>query len=396
MTIGETSSLSLLVADDEVEIAEIVAAVAEDLGFSVTQVTEGSAVVETALSVNPRVIMLDLRMPGADGVEVMRALGKQGCKSAIILMSGMDQRTLSSVQALGKEQSLNIVGTLTKPMPLDAIESALLPFKTAEPEKEPSPRERSVSEFNFGLRVLYEPEFIFSDNGDKSVKRVRVHYTWRKDDGRLLANGPFLRWAEEAGITKGIFKAVVKLSLENLRVWSNQGFTPEMVLRLDSALLTELDLPDFLANLVDMNHVPRELLILEINESAIRNGKDLVWDVITRISIKGFKLSVFAEGNGENALGLLDKLAINQLVVDMSALPERANLANDMELEFAYSSLVSTAGKRGVIICAGNISGSDQFEFVRRCQFKSASGAQIHNADSAQNILELYKEGKFS
>ncbi len=396
MASGNTATTSLLVADDEADIAEIVAEVGGDIGFSVTQVTEGSEVVDTVLSVNPQVIMLDLRMPGADGVEVMRALGQHACQASIILMSGMDQRTLSSVQALGKEQSLNIVGTLTKPMSVDAIETALLPFKDQGDTKPAAQPKQAVAEFNFGLRVLYEPEFILRQDDSKPVRRVRVHYTWRKDDGNFLADGPFLLWAEEIGISKGIFNAVIKLSLETLRVWSNQEFTPELGVRLDSALLTELDLPDFLANLVDMNHVPRELLILEINESAIRTGKDIVWDVLSRMSIKGFKLAVLAEGNGESALELLDKLAIDQLVVDMSALPDSANMKDDMELEFTYSSLASMAEKKGISICAENVHSGDELDFVRRCNFHSAKGPQIHSVDIAQNILELYKEGKFS
>ncbi|MEQ8954888.1 MAG: EAL domain-containing protein, partial [Gammaproteobacteria bacterium] len=264
-------------------------------------------------------------------------------------------------------------------------------------QSSPAPKPLPASaEFNFGLRVLYEPEFFLRQNEGNPVKRVRVHYTWRKDDGKLLSNGPFLLWAEEIGVSKGIFNAVIKLSLETLRVWSNQEFCPELAVRLDSALLSELDLPDFLADLVDMNHVSRELLIIEINESAIRNGKDIVWDVISRMSIKGFRLAVFAEGNGENALSFLDKLAIDQLIVDMTALPDKANLKDDMELEFAYSSLASMAEKKGISICAGNVRSSEELEFVRRCNFRSARGSQIYSADSAQNVFGLYKEGKFS
>lgn len=98
---------TLLVADDEEEIGEIFRALAEDLGFDVTCVTEGSEVVELVDRMRPTVIALDLRMPGTDGVEVIRELGRRGCKAAIILMSGMDQRTLSSVQALASDPSAN-------------------------------------------------------------------------------------------------------------------------------------------------------------------------------------------------------------------------------------------------------------------------------------------------
>lgn len=74
---------TLLVADDEEDIGEIFRALAEDLGFEVTCVTEGSEVVDLVDRMRPTVIALDLRMPGTDGVEVIRELGRRGCKAAI-------------------------------------------------------------------------------------------------------------------------------------------------------------------------------------------------------------------------------------------------------------------------------------------------------------------------
>jgi CheY-like chemotaxis protein len=113
----------ILIADDEADIGEVLSAVAEDLGFSVTYVSEGGQVVAKTNALNPDVIMLDLRMPGTDGVEVIRELARINCTAKIILVSGMDQRTLNTVEALGREKDLCMVGTLVKPMHPDRIEA---------------------------------------------------------------------------------------------------------------------------------------------------------------------------------------------------------------------------------------------------------------------------------
>ena len=47
-------------------------------------------------------------------------------------MSGMDERTLASVAALGKQNGLNVSDTFTKPVSIDTIEKATSPYISVE------------------------------------------------------------------------------------------------------------------------------------------------------------------------------------------------------------------------------------------------------------------------
>ncbi|MDP6416395.1 MAG: response regulator [Gammaproteobacteria bacterium] len=81
----------ILVADDEPDFADIIVEVAKEIGFRTHCVHEGDKVVGEVTAIDPAAIVLDLRMPGADGVEIIRELGKLRCSAKIVLMSGMDQ-----------------------------------------------------------------------------------------------------------------------------------------------------------------------------------------------------------------------------------------------------------------------------------------------------------------
>lgn len=387
----------ILVADDEVDISEIIEAVAEDLGFEVTCVTDGAAVVDRVDKFQPDVITLDLRMPGADGVEIIRKLGSRQCKANIVLISGMDQRTLSSVQALGRENNLEIVSTLTKPMSVDAIESVLATLLPSEENDEPAPEVVSTDpDFDYGLSVLYEPEFQLKALGPESRQRLRVCPQWRKDDGTVLFESNLYLWSKELAITQGIARMVVAKALETVRTWLNQDFSPEIAIKLDASLLSELEIPDILARMADYYRVPRDLLVIEMDEASITSKQDHISDVLTRLQIKSFKLSVCVEARGENVLSMIDSLPIDQLVVDMSPLSNKPNFATDMEIEFMYSSLTSLTNRKGITACAANVNTMDQYQFAQQCNFNSARGSQIVSPGLAQTILPLYTEGKFS
>lgn len=128
----ETLSKRLLVVDDDDDICDIVSEVAEAMGFAVVTISNAAEFETTYRSQQPEVIVLDLNMPGTDGVELLRFLAESKSPSAILLMSGLDNRTLASAQRLGRTYGLAMLGTLQKPIQISALEDALpRPIRTS-------------------------------------------------------------------------------------------------------------------------------------------------------------------------------------------------------------------------------------------------------------------------
>ncbi|WP_255375520.1 response regulator transcription factor [Saccharomonospora sp. CUA-673] len=64
----------MLVVDDEAPLARLVSAYLERDGFAVESVADGLMAVELVRRWNPAVVVLDLGLPGMDGIEVCRAV----------------------------------------------------------------------------------------------------------------------------------------------------------------------------------------------------------------------------------------------------------------------------------------------------------------------------------
>ena len=69
-----SSSITVLVIDDEAPIGELVRGYLEREGWSVGVETDGDAGLERALRDRPDVVVLDLMLPGIDGIELCRRL----------------------------------------------------------------------------------------------------------------------------------------------------------------------------------------------------------------------------------------------------------------------------------------------------------------------------------
>ncbi len=66
--------IKILIADDEVDILEVMAKKINDAGFDVVTAADGEAAWEKVKSESPDILVLDLTMPKMDGFEVLKNL----------------------------------------------------------------------------------------------------------------------------------------------------------------------------------------------------------------------------------------------------------------------------------------------------------------------------------
>ncbi len=79
---------SVLVVDDEPTIAEVVARYLERAGYRTHVAADGAQALESAARQRPDLVVLDLMLPGIDGLEVMRRLRDQDRERiAVILLT---------------------------------------------------------------------------------------------------------------------------------------------------------------------------------------------------------------------------------------------------------------------------------------------------------------------
>jgi DNA-binding response OmpR family regulator len=81
---GITAGYRALVVDDEVPLANVVASYLEREQFEVSVAHNGQDAVSMARDIDPDVVVLDLALPGIDGVEACRQL--RTCSDAYVVM----------------------------------------------------------------------------------------------------------------------------------------------------------------------------------------------------------------------------------------------------------------------------------------------------------------------
>ena len=101
-----TDVRTILVVEDEPRIVQLVRDYLEHGGFSVLTAGEGAAALRTASTQHPDLIVLDLGLPGLDGLDVMRTLRKTSEVPVIVLTARGDESDKVAGLELGADDYL--------------------------------------------------------------------------------------------------------------------------------------------------------------------------------------------------------------------------------------------------------------------------------------------------
>jgi len=107
---------TLLAIDDEPDVLALVARFATDLGFHVVSHTNARAGLAAVATLKPDVVLLDLRMPEVNGLDVLRDIRQLDPTCQIILMTG-----LPTVDTAMEAVKLGALDYLSKPFDFERL-----------------------------------------------------------------------------------------------------------------------------------------------------------------------------------------------------------------------------------------------------------------------------------
>ena len=128
---------SILLVDDEAGIRQSLGAVLREEGFKVATVESGEACLSLLESHSFELILLDVWLPGIDGLETLEALKRKGVASDVVMISGH-----GTIETAVKATRLGAFDFVEKPL---SIEKTLLVVKNALDHKHLQDENRTLA-----------------------------------------------------------------------------------------------------------------------------------------------------------------------------------------------------------------------------------------------------------
>ncbi len=330
----------LIVIDDEIDLAGFVCNVAEQAGFEAEQYNNAS-IFKEQYDKHANIIVLDLMMPGVDGIEIIRFLAEIKCDAMLILMSGFDSSVLHSAQKLATEHGLNLAGSLNKPFrahQLEQLLSGLIITAKSRRSKvhieQPSVDELRNALAHNELVVYYQPKVGLNGN-TKTLVAVEALVRWHHPEHGLIAPDLFIPIAEQHNLIDDLTWVVLEQSLAQCKSWLDRGLTVQLAINMSANTLKELDLPEKVGQMIMKHGLQPQQIVMEITEFALMQELVKSLDILTRLRMKGIHLSIDDFGTGYSSLVQLHRAPFSEIKIDRS-------FVSEMETDSEAESIVET------------------------------------------------------
>ena len=107
----------LLIVDDEIEICEFLKSFFEDRDYKVATAHDGPGALEQVDRFKPEVVLLDIQMPGMDGLQTLSKIKGLHPKVKVIMVTAVEtQEKIEEAMRLGADNYI------TKPLSLEYLE----------------------------------------------------------------------------------------------------------------------------------------------------------------------------------------------------------------------------------------------------------------------------------
>jgi EAL domain-containing protein (putative c-di-GMP-specific phosphodiesterase class I) len=329
-------------------------------------------------------VVLDLVGPKSGGFELIERIANAASHPQVIVVTALDAKTADSIQRLGNAKGLKL-----RVFKKDGDAAELRHFVATLERRD----------LHFGLEHLddaisrkllhveYQPKVPLTSGAEEfSVEALcRLKHP---QFGNVYPD-QFIPMAEKHGLIGKLTDWVACQAFRDLNMWQESGVLIRLALNVSPELLKSPDwCEQFMRRCAEFRVEPARIT-LEITESQSGATLDVALDVLTRLRLKGFSLSIDDFGTGFSSLATLYKLPFSELKIDKSF---TFDLQESEEARALIESTIGMAQRLGLKVVAEGVESEAVFRELRLMGCQHAQGYFISKSIPAGRVPQFFAD----
>ncbi|MCB5196603.1 EAL domain-containing protein [Deefgea salmonis] len=341
-----------------------------------------------APTLKPDLILLDLEMPGVNGIGLLKELGRSRQQAGILVVSSRETVLLSSVVSLGRSDGLHIVGSVQKPLTADLLRTALTGF-TARSNTDLSPVLPAdlIAAMNAGqIGFAYQPRI---DLHRRTLQGVRLVPTW--DEAVFPGQNREVLIEQLYALPQFtlLVQSFMAQALNDLASWQRHGLRLAMNIPLPFSTFAAYTMaPTFLSDL-DALQLPPSSVVLEVACWEGRDDAASILNTLLQLRIKEVGIAFVDRGQGFTWLEEQGQLPLSEFHLS-AGLIERAQHQELSQLLIKYS--IQLVHDLSLKAYASNVTTPAQLQRLEQAACDYVSGALIGALLTADEVPNWSKQ----
>jgi diguanylate cyclase (GGDEF)-like protein len=241
-------------------------------------------------------------------------------------------------------------------------------LETHAPQRLALARELRAALREHEVVIFVQPQVVLATG---VVAGVEVLARWYHKDNGWIQPADFVPVAERSGLIRQLTADVLRQAIASAADWRRSGRSIGVSVNLSARNLHDLNLPAYVAELLDEYAVPADLLTLEITESSVMTYSERNVELLQRFSKMGVQLSIDDFGTGYSSLSHLRSLPVHEVKIDRSFVTNMGHSASDATIAQAIIDLGANLDLR---VVAEGVEGDDTWHQLAELGCARAQG----------------------
>ncbi|MCK5831344.1 MAG: EAL domain-containing response regulator [Methylococcales bacterium] len=367
--------LNVLIVDDDIDTVQSIVVFLKLMRISNVMTTDSAKeAIEKVYFAPIDIVIFGLYMKDLDGIELIRNLSDLPQSISLICINSQSEHLGLATEEMAHRHHINLLGTLHTPVKYFSLCSLLNKHQmkpyALKKHYDTLSLETELQHViqNNSLSVLYQPQI---DCHSECMVGIEALARWKHETMGDIPPDVFIPLAEKLGLMEMFTRQIYSKVLDDCKqvMTDNPSFTVSINFSISS--LTDLRLPGILIEELEQRNLSPRQIIIEITESMFEKDSTTSLDILARIRLKGFGLSIDDFGIGYSTMERFNHIPFTELKMDQSFVHgAKKNKVKKAILE----SCVMLAKSLGIKTIAEGVENIDDLELVKQIGCDSIQG----------------------
>jgi len=240
---------------------------------------------------------------------------------------------------------------------------------------------------NDDFTVLFQPKLDVKTN---TIASVEALLRWHHPEKGQIPNEKFIAIAESNGFIEIISDIVLQKSLQQLRLWRNEGWRNlKMSINISATQLRNKELALTILAALKKAQIPTHVVELEITETSIIESTDDACKILSDLRESGIRIAMDDFGVGQTSMSLLADLPLDGVKIDQSFVKD---LVNNKRNKTLVEFVIGLAHSLELTVVAEGVETEDELELLSQLNCDEIQGYLISKAVDGDALSALLKQ----
>ena len=230
---------------------------------------------------------------------------------------------------------------------------------------------------NQEFEMVYQPQV---DTATGRVVSVEALTRWNHPSHGVVSPDVFIPLAENTGLIRAMSRTAIEVALATVGTLRAAGHDLSIAVNVSARLLSDQQMPTWIAGLLMDSGVPSSQLTIEVTESSIMADPARATQVLADMRDLGVRLSIDDFGTGYSSLSYLRRLQPDELKVDRSFVTQ---MLSDENSAVIVRSTIDLGHSLGLSLVAEGVEDEPTFEALAQYGCDRIQGFHVARPMSA-------------